>query len=255
MQISSSAKNNRVYITQGAGGAGGAGTTASGTLYIPDSPDIMRKKIIAYMAVSAWINSIVLMPIGSRFCNISFKDLDLEGAIFYSSSFLECSFKNTNLYRASFTNCEMLNCQFHNTYLVNACFNDCNILRCSFHLAYASYTIQTHFYNCSMDTKIFEANLDNSTLFTGSMIKNRVLADKPLAATFNRGDFIFRLICFKEGPSMIEAGCRWMTWKEYWRHTRTYDNSVKKARTRAILKLFKVYLQPCHLMKIYGVYT
>lgn len=242
MHLNSEHARNRAYVTHGAGGAGsgGSGTVYNIGIYIPESPDIMRKKIIAYMAVSAWINcNFVVMPIGSRFCNISFDNLDLNSAIFDSSAFLKCSFKNTYLPGARFTNCEMLDCLFHDTYLVNTVFYTCNILRGSFHLD----MFGTCFYDCNLDTKIFEAKLHNTTIFSGSTIKNRELATQPLVATFDRGDHIFRLICFKKGPPMIEAGCRWMTWKEYWSHTRTYYDAVKKTRTRAILKLFKVYLQ------------
>lgn len=226
------------HVINGAGGAGSG--AAGGTAYIPEAKtDItQRNQVIAYMAVNAWINrDRVVLPRGSRFGAIYFADMNLCNAVFEGVSFLNCSFSRSDLRQARFVDCNLRDCFFYHARLDDARFDRCDLSGARFYWASLRATA---FHACDMNPRVFEAHRADQATFHMSTLKGRVLATRPLIAEFNRGDYVFRAIRFAEGPAMIEAGCRWMTWRQYWAHTRTYDDADKKARTRAILKLFKV---------------
>lgn len=220
---------NRV-VYQGGGGGGGT-TTVSGPI------ERSRDSYIRYLAVNAWINGDRVYLL--KYANLQgadLSDLNLSGAHLSCANLRDACLVRTNLSGAILGHADLSGAQLNGANLKAAHLEHANLQGARLDAAIIPFA------------GFYGANLEGSAFFEARYLKEANLRGaryygvlRRYAISADRGDYVFHLLKYEDGPPKVRAGCRLFTLSEYRRHTWSYFGSRKWRQTRAILKLFEAY--------------
>jgi hypothetical protein len=214
-----------------AGGGGGGTSTVSGPI------ECDRDRYIRYLAVNAWINGdrVVLL----KYANLQgadLSDLNLSGATLLYANLPSACLVRTNLSGANLSHADLRGAQLNGANLKAAHLDRANLQGARLDAAIICFA------------GFHGANLEGSTFFEARYLKEAHLRGavyhgvlRRYAISADRGDYVFHLLEYDDGPPKVRAGCRLFTLSEYRRHTWSYFGSRRWRQTRAILKLFEAY--------------
>jgi hypothetical protein len=226
----SSTKTGRVIYGGGAGGP--TGTVG------PVERDRSREGYICYLAINAWINGRVVLQ---RYADLQGADLcylNLSNACLNAAKLQGAGLMGTNLTAAQLIGADLNGANLRGANLSYALLSNAHLRGASLRGANA------------FGADLRDANLEGTEFWETKYLNHAALRGAIYHGTLrcygiyaDRGDHVFHLLMYDDGPPKVRAGCRLFTIPEYRRHARSYFGTGRWRKTRAILNLFEEHVK------------